>query len=166
MTLGTMRQWGDAKEERTTRGGGCGTGSGIATGSCGSSIRAVPNGEAAISTSLWLRTGRSVAWGVNCCAIPIRADDDYYATREWYTDHSARELLREGRHMWPLAPLGHAMAHLAKALVVKAGWLDGRAGLVLAWRIAGSSWRKYAKLRALASGRTKTVGDTRRGGVR
>lgn len=95
---------------------------------------------------------------------PYRTDADYFKTRDWYTDLSARELHREGRRAGPLAPLVHAVGHLGKAFVFNAGWLDGREGLILGWRSAGYCWMKYAKLRALDQGRAVSVGDAPRGG--
>jgi glycosyltransferase involved in cell wall biosynthesis len=94
---------------------------------------------------------------------PYRTDAEYFATREWYTDLSARELHAEGRRAGSLAPLSHALGHLAKAFVINAGWLDGRAGLVLGWRSAGHSWMKYAKLNALCTGRAQSIGNNPRG---
>lgn len=93
---------------------------------------------------------------------PYRSDSDYFSTREWYTDLSAREMFAEGRRAGAWAPMGHALGHLAKALVLNPGWLDGRAGLLLAWRGAGHSWMKYSKLRILAEG-GQPVGNAPRG---
>lgn len=94
---------------------------------------------------------------------PYRTDADYFATREWYTDLSARELYREGRRAGPFSAPVRAVGHLGKAFVLNAGWLDGRAGLILGWRSAVHCWMKYAKLRALASDPARAIGDAPRG---
>lgn len=69
-----------------------------------------------------------------------------------YTDLAARELSESGRQVGPWRPLLAPVHSFAKAYLLQLGFLDGRAGLTIAYMAARYVYLKYSKARALARG--------------
>lgn len=78
--------------------------------------------------------------------------DAHEANVDRYTDLAARELSDAGRHVGLWRPLISPFHSFVKSYVIQLGFLDGRAGLTIAYMAARYVFLKYSKARALARG--------------
>ena len=76
--------------------------------------------------------------------------DAHEANVDRYTDLAARELNDAGRHVAAWRPLLAPAHSFVKAYVLQLGFLDGRAGLTIAYMAGRYVYLKYSKARALA----------------
>ncbi|BDV00615.1 glycosyl transferase family 2 [Thermodesulfomicrobium sp. WS] len=67
-----------------------------------------------------------------------------------YTQIAAQDLVRQGKHPSVLTALAHGLARFAKIYVLRAGFLDGRAGFVLAINGFFYAFHKYLRATELA----------------
>ncbi|GAB1409428.1 glycosyltransferase family 2 protein [Desulfovibrionales bacterium] len=67
----------------------------------------------------------------------------------YYTEIAAKELFHNGKRAGALTALGHGLARFIKVYFLRRGFLDGRAGLVLAVLSLCYAFLKYAKLAEL-----------------
>lgn len=83
----------------------------------------------------------------------IRDRAQHLATMEKFTTLSAEALLREGKGGQAWRRFVSPVATFVRAWILKAGFLDGRAGWDVCRLSAYASWLKYEKLRRLARAR-------------
>lgn len=76
----------------------------------------------------------------------------------YYTEIAAKELFQRGKRSGILNALGHGLARFIKVYFLRRGFLDGRAGLVLAVLSLCYAFLKYAKLAELRVQQTKADG--------
>jgi len=76
--------------------------------------------------------------------------DAHEANVDRYTDLAARELSDAGRQVAAWRPLLAPAHSFVKAYVLQLGFLDGRAGLTIAYMAGRYVYLKYSKARALA----------------
>lgn len=76
--------------------------------------------------------------------------DAHEANVDRYTDLAARELCDAGRQVAAWRPLLAPAHSFVKAYVLQLGFLDGRAGLTIAYMAGRYVYLKYSKARALA----------------
>ena len=76
--------------------------------------------------------------------------DAHEANVDRYTDLAARELSDSGRHVGLWRPVLAPFHSFVKSYVLQLGFLDGRAGLTIAYMAARYVFLKYSKARALA----------------
>ena len=69
-----------------------------------------------------------------------------------YTAMSVEHLARQGRSTYWGEPVLHALTNFFKAYLLRGGFLDGDAGLFLAYHYARFSYLKYSKLAARQKG--------------
>jgi glycosyltransferase involved in cell wall biosynthesis len=75
-----------------------------------------------------------------------RSLDDYLRKVSRYSAWGADEAWRRGRRGTAGRILGHSVGHFLKSYVLKAGFLDGPEGLIIAFMEAYHGFFKYAKL--------------------
>lgn len=86
-------------------------------------------------------------------------DDAYLRKLQQYSSLSAEQAYAAGKRGGLGKALAHAAAAFLRSYVFKRGWLDGRAGLMVAVSSAESSYHKYFKLMLLTeSGRHNKTG--------
>jgi len=72
---------------------------------------------------------------------------DHLKTIDQFTEIGADELIKKNKHVGVLTPLSHATWHLIKLYVIKRGFMDGFAGLVVSVLSYMHVFTKYAKAR-------------------
>lgn len=72
---------------------------------------------------------------------------DFARKTEAYARLGAADLVRSGRRVGPLAPACHGLAAFLRTWLLRAGFRDGRAGLLIARSTARATWLKYALAR-------------------
>lgn len=87
--------------------------------------------------------------------------DTYLRKLAQYTTLSAEMLFQRGKRANYAASVSHAVAAFIKSYVVKLGFLDGQAGLMVALLLAETTYHKYFKL-MLMTERKKNPDDPRR----
>lgn len=71
---------------------------------------------------------------------------EYHRVTDSYATLAAEHLANEGRKIGPLAMLGNAVAAFFRTYILKQGFRDGAAGMVIAGFTAYGVFLKYAKL--------------------
>ena len=66
-----------------------------------------------------------------------------------YSTHGARQLQREGKSSSLVEAIARALWEFFRTYVLRAGFLDGREGFMLAWATAEGTYYRYAKLMRL-----------------
>lgn len=66
-----------------------------------------------------------------------------------YSTHGARQLQREGKSSSLVEAIARALWAFFRTYVLRAGFLDGREGFMLAWATAEGTYYRYAKLMRL-----------------
>jgi glycosyltransferase involved in cell wall biosynthesis len=77
------------------------------------------------------------------------SQDDHWKKAVKYSLLTAEKFYKKGRKTWFLEPLTSAIARFFAMYFIKLGFLDGRAGLVIAWISAKANYVKYASLMQL-----------------
>ncbi|MBU2548899.1 MAG: glycosyltransferase family 2 protein [Proteobacteria bacterium] len=90
-----------------------------------------------------------------------RSVSDYLDRMQIYTDLSAQEYLRQGRRTGPIRMSLRAAFTFFNMYVVKAGFLDGYEGFLMAVLYSVYTFTKYAKLKELAGDGPDRCPDTR-----
>ncbi len=80
---------------------------------------------------------------------PYAGLHEHVAKVNYYTQEAAKDLHAKGRRAGLGSALGHGLARFFKIYVVRRGFLDGRAGLVLAIHGFFYAFHKYARLAEL-----------------
>lgn len=75
-----------------------------------------------------------------------RTDGDFLRKMEQYTELGAEQSFRAGKRSTMSGAIGRAVASFVKSYVIKRGFLDGRAGLMVAIGAAETSYHQYVKL--------------------
>ena len=79
-----------------------------------------------------------------------RNDDDYLRKLVHYSSLGAQQAFAAGKRSSYSGALSHALAAFLRCYVFKRGFLDGRAGLIVALSAAESTYHKYFKLMLLS----------------
>ena len=77
---------------------------------------------------------------------PFRDIDHYVAKQDRYSDLMARRMLEQGRRFSSHQLITHPLGAFLKMYVQRAGFLDGKQGLILSGLYAYYTFMKYAKL--------------------
>ncbi len=72
--------------------------------------------------------------------------EDHFKQIEYFGDIASKELHKKGRKTNPIEIGVKVMAQLFKSLILKSGWMDGRTGVLISFRSAYATYRKYVKL--------------------
>ncbi|MDP9107481.1 MAG: glycosyltransferase family 2 protein, partial [Pseudomonadota bacterium] len=94
-----------------------------------------------------------------------RNDSDFLRKLEQYSELGARQAFAAGKRGTLRKALLHALSAFLRSLVFKRGFLDGRAGLIVALCAAETTYHKYFKLMLLSEaehGRRPSVHDDER----
>lgn len=75
--------------------------------------------------------------------------EQHTAQITYFTDIASKALYERGKRVNPLRPALAAFAKFLRDYFFRAGFLDGATGFTVAWKSAGASFDKYAKLRKL-----------------
>jgi Glycosyl transferase family 2 len=78
-----------------------------------------------------------------------RSQDDIRRKIESYGQAGAKELFRKGKRPWPITPTLKAGWAWLRTWILKGGFLDGRAGWLIASMNARTTYLKYAVTRSL-----------------
>ena len=78
-----------------------------------------------------------------------RSDSDYLRKLQQYSELGAQQAFAAGKRATLKKAIGHAFAAFIRTYIFKLGFLDGRAGLMVAISSAESSYHKYIKLMLL-----------------
>jgi len=74
---------------------------------------------------------------------PERTTAQLERSTEAHARRAAESLVKSQWQPWLLAPLGHALAHFVRKVVLRAAWLDGHRGWRIAWIGAKGVALKY-----------------------
>jgi len=91
-------------------------------------------------------TGRTARLTGDIIHYPYRDLSEHMAKINNYTRTSAQELYKKGKRAGIAKALAHGFGKSFKQYVLKRGFLDGRAGLILAVHAFIYSFQKYARL--------------------
>jgi len=86
-----------------------------------------------------------------------RSREEFVERNRRYTRMMVEYLRQRGRRTYFGEPLVHWLGNFVKSYVLRRGFLDGSAGLFLAWHIANASFMKYHLLRRLGRGQALNV---------
>lgn len=78
-----------------------------------------------------------------------RNDSDFLRKLEQYSELGAQQAFADGKRATLRTALSHSLAALLRSFVFKRGFLDGRAGLIVALCAAQTTYHKYFKLMLL-----------------
>lgn len=82
----------------------------------------------------------------------IRTLGEHYAKQDAFTTRAAEELYAQGHRRWRLTMWVASPWILLQKFVLRAGFLDGYRGALIAWTSARYVWMKYRKLGILTRG--------------
>ena len=79
-----------------------------------------------------------------------RSDSDYLRKLDQYSTLGARQAFAAGKRASLRKAIGHALSAFIRCYVFRRGFLDGRAGVMVALSSAESAYHKYLKLMLMA----------------
>ena len=88
-----------------------------------------------------------------------RTDSDFLRKLEQYSELGAQQAFAAGKRATLRTALLHSVAALLRSFVFKRGFLDGRAGLIVALCAAQTTYHKYFKLMLLSEAARGRRGD-------
>lgn len=76
--------------------------------------------------------------------------EDHFKQIEYFGDIAAKELHAKGKKTNLIQIAGKSIFQFFKSFIIKAGWMDGKTGILISLRSAYATYRKYVKLYRLS----------------